>query len=101
MPGKMTELAQAVAAHPEIRGSQELVKALAQIRGRTVSDDVIAVLGLSEIAELEPYRDRFLDAIESSPGWPIWSILADPHNRWVRQLRLRLAARGYRPMEMG
>jgi hypothetical protein len=101
MPERLAELARAVAANHEMRGSQELVTALADIRGRMDRDDVIAVLRLSELVELEPYQDGFLVAIESSPGWPIWSVLDDPHNRWVRQLRLRLAARGFRPMEMG
>ncbi|MCW3835458.1 hypothetical protein ACFQ1E_07035 [Sphingomonas canadensis] len=32
-----------------------------------------------------------LHAIEAAPDWPMWELLADRSNEWVRILRLRLA----------
>jgi len=42
-----------------------------------------------------------LELIESTPSWPVWTLLEHPSSRAIVELRLRLAARGYRPLEAG
>ncbi|WP_338828552.1 hypothetical protein [Bradyrhizobium sp. 27S5] len=38
-----------------------------------------------------------LHAIEASPAWPLWSLIEDERNEWVRTFRLRLANGGFHP----
>lgn len=38
-----------------------------------------------------------LHAIEASPDWPMWDLLGDQSNEWVRIFRLRLANGGFHP----
>ena len=38
-----------------------------------------------------------LHAIEASPDWPMWALLGDQGNEWVRTFRLRLANGGFHP----
>jgi len=38
-----------------------------------------------------------LHAIEAAPDWPMWDLLADHTNEWVRIFRLRLANGGFHP----
>jgi hypothetical protein len=38
-----------------------------------------------------------LHAIEASPDWPLWCLLEDERNEWVRTFRLRLTNGGFHP----
>jgi hypothetical protein len=66
-----------------------------------VTDRVAEVLvGVIDLPAFLHVRDRLLDLIESAPGWPLWGCLERP-TPGVVDLRMRLMARGHRPMEMG
>lgn len=38
-----------------------------------------------------------LHAIEAAPDWPVWHLLEDQSNEWVRIFRIRLHNGGYLP----
>lgn len=57
----------------------------------SIADDPIAF----------PVRDALIDRIVRSPTWPVWHLLEIPTNPAVVELRLRLMAQGYRPIESG
>jgi hypothetical protein len=38
-----------------------------------------------------------LHAIEAAPAWPMWELLEDQSNEWIRIFRIRLANGGYAP----
>ena len=60
-----------------------------------------SVLGLLAERPSEVPPAALLELIESTPSWPVWTLLEHPSSRAIVELRLRLAARGYRPLEAG
>ena len=63
-------------------------------------EEAVRLAGLLDLEELVPLRAALLDLIESAPSWPLWACLQYPSNSGIVELRLRLMARGYRPVEM-
>lgn len=56
---------------------------------------------LIDCAALAPVRDHLLGLVERAPGWPLWHLLEYPTTQGVIDLRMRLVAKGHRPMESG
>jgi len=66
-----------------------------------ISDaEAVELVGMLDLEELKPSRPALLELIETAPGWPLWACLKYPTNSGIVELRLRLMARGYRPVEM-
>jgi hypothetical protein len=63
-------------------------------------EEAVELVGMLDLEELKPSRPALLDLIETAPGWPLWACLKYPTNSGIVELRLRLMARGFRPVEM-
>jgi hypothetical protein len=71
------------------------------VRPPLTREECESVLGLAAEVPSEVPPAALLELIESTPGWPAWALLEHPSSRAIVELRLRLAARGYRPLEAG
>lgn len=62
-------------------------------------DDIRALLGLLPQAgdTAAGLNWSILHAIEASPNWPMWDLLSEQGNEWVRIFWLRLANRSLHP----
>lgn len=78
-----------------------LENAVASLGPRLTDEEAIVLIEVIDEPTLSLHRPRLLDLVETAPGWPLWKCLEVPSSRGVADLRYRLMARGYRPMEMG
>lgn len=62
-------------------------------------EDVAALVSLlpSDGDDAFEVNWTILHAVEASPLWPIWDVIADPNNEWHRRLAHRLANAGIVP----
>lgn len=74
-------------------------KHIAALRHPLEPDDVRALLSLlpQDGDTAAGLNWSLLHAIEAAPDWPMWDLLGDQDNEWVRIFRLRLANGGVHP----
>jgi hypothetical protein len=72
-----------------------------RVRPPLTRQECVSVLDLLAERPSEVPPAALLELVESTPGWPVWALLEHASCRAIVELRLRLAARGYRPLEAG
>jgi hypothetical protein len=80
---------------------EQVARALGQLQLPVSNEEASILIEVLDVPGLSSVRWRMLELIESAPDWPLWSCLEHPTHPGIVELRLRLMARGFRPMEMG
>jgi hypothetical protein len=78
-----------------------LAQSLQQLQLPVSDEEASILVEALDMPALSTVRWRLFELIESAPGWPLWPCLEHPTHPGIVELRLRLMARGFRPMEMG
>lgn len=87
--------------HDGFRPNELLDVEVERVHPPLTLQECVSVLGLLAEMPSEVPPAVLLELIESTPGWPVWALVEHASCQAIVELRLRLAARGYRPLEGG